>query len=655
MRFLNSFHTLCVLAFSVFTISSAHSKEDSQTALESIAPSQEAVDVGIAGQNPADIARYLLANGALAAQLSPNAEKIALSWAITGKEQLWVMPATGGQAQQLTFGNGITFFEWAPGGQSILYGADNNGNEQESYFLISADGKTEKELMPAVEGGFRVFGGFSADGSQFAYSSTERNGLDFDIYTADSNTGKSKRVYEGKYGFFVAAVSPNGKQLLIQETVGEDSDNIYLLDTTTGKRQTVSAPSPRANHTGGGVLFSADSKSLYLASNVGREYSALIRYDIASKTFSTLYEENTNVGNVQLCGKNDQYLVWTTNHDGFHKLHAMERVTKKKMPIPTLSEGRYALSCSKQSAQVIVRVNGWNTPGDVVRWAINDGSSETVFESNYAGLNKTRLVRPESILMQARDGVQLQGLLYLPENTSSAKGKLPAVVFEVHGGPTGQALPSYNGPIQYLLGRGIAVFQPNVRGSAGFSRTYTTLDDQEKRRDSVRDLIDMLAFLKASGKVDADRAAVAGGSYGGYMVNAVLAEYPEAFEAGVSRYGVADWVTALEIASPALKASDIIEYGDIKEAKWQTFYKTNSPINLADQIRVPVLYSHGVMDPRIDIAETETMVRALRKNDIETMYIRIPDEGHGWRKRSNQLFYYRQQAEFLERYLLNSE
>jgi len=157
----------------------------------------------------------------------------------------------------------------------------------------------------------------------------------------------------------------------------------------------------------------------------------------------------------------------------------------------------------------------------------------------------------------------------------------------------------------------------------------------------------MLSFLEADGRVDTQNAAVMGGSYGGYMVNAVLANYPDAFKVGVSLFGVADWVTALEVASPALKAADLIEYGDINDPKWREFYTQNSPIRQADKIKVPVLYSHGVMDPRIDIAETETMVRALRKNGIEAPFIRIPDEGHGWRKLPNQLFYNRRQAQFL--------
>ena len=191
-----------------------------------------------------------------------------------------------------------------------------------------------------------------------------------------------------------------------------------------------------------------------------------------------------------------------------------------------------------------------------------------------------------------------------------------------------------------------------MRGSTGFGRSYVTLDDREKRLDSVRDLVDMLAYFEKDPRIDAGRAAVRGGSYGGYMVNAVLAEYPEAFAAGVSLFGVADWVSALEIASPALKASDRIEYGDITEDRWRDFYKANSPVNKAGKIKVPVLYSHGAMDPRIDIAETETMVKALRENGIAAPFVRIPDEGHGWRKLDNRLFYFRREAEFLREQLI---
>jgi dipeptidyl aminopeptidase/acylaminoacyl peptidase len=649
------FRTMLAVSALAMAHSMAASAQQGETgpdmSLEAISPESEAVNVGLAGQDPSNIARYLLASGAGATGISPDGETLAFFWDVTGEPQLWTLPSTGGQAKQLTFGNGVTFFRWAPDSQSLIYGTDNDGNEQESYYRIAADGSSETLVLPAVEGGFRAFGDISNDGNTIAFSSTERNGEDFDIYTADLRTGETRRIYEGEFGFFAHDISPDGTKLIVTETVGEDSDNLYLLDLASGDMTQIAKPDPRANHGDGGFAWLPDSSGFYFASNERGEWKALTGYNVASGETDVLEHTAHDVESVNLCGTKSQYLVWTENEDGFYSLHIDENGIPLEIDTSILPEGTYQVSCSGASDKISVRVNGWRTPGDVFVIDLGTAKIDQVFASNYAGLDPARLIRPESIRMTARDGVELQGLLYVPDDSSRTEDGPPPVIFLVHGGPTGQSVASFNAVVQYHLDRGLAVFQPNVRGSTGFGRTYVTLDDQKKRRDSVRDLIDMLGALEEDGRVDTSRAAVVGGSYGGYMVNAVLALYPDAFDAGASLYGVGNWVTALQVASPALKASDRIEYGDIREQEWIDYYTENSPITLADNIKVPVLYSHGVMDPRIDVYETEIMVKTLRANGIDAPYIRIPDEGHGWRKLSNQLFYYRRQAEFLEKQL----
>lgn len=619
--------------------------------LEAISPEPGAVQVGLAGQDPANIARYLLARGASGAQLSPDGSQVAFRYSVTGVPQLWTVRSTGGAPQQVTFGNGITFFRWMPDGSGLIYGADNDGNEQESYYFVSRDGGSERLLLPAVEGGFRSFGDIAQSGTRAIFASTERNGLDFDIYKADLETGETELLFEGTFGFFARAISPDGTKIVVVETVGEDSDNLYLMDAATGELTTVSAPEPRANHGDGGFAWKPDSSGFYFASNVDRDFSAIHEYDIASGDIRVAFETERDAGGIELCGEGGQYLAFTENVDGFHTLHIRDLESGEALTPPRLPEGLFAVSCGSGTAKMAININGWRTPGEIVTWDMDRSTLSRAFEPTLAGLDPDRFVRPRSIRIPARDGVELQGLLYLPDPGSRMHDGPPPVLFEVHGGPTAQSMAGFDAIVQYHVDRGIAVFEPNVRGSTGFGQIYTTLDDQEKRRDSVRDLIDMANHLRAEGLVDMDRAAVSGGSYGGYMVNAVLALYPDTFAAGVSRYGVADWVTALQVASPGLKASDRIEYGDITEQRWIDFYTENSPIRLADQIRVPVLYSHGVQDPRIDIYETEVMVKTLRANGVEAPYIRIEDEGHGWRKLANRLFYYRAQAEFLEEQL----
>ncbi len=610
--------------------------------IEAMEPDGSAVDIGLAGQQPVDIARYLLASGASGAKLSPDGEMVAFSSSVTGQPEVWVVPASGGQPRQLTFRTNPRMFEWTPDGSGILYSADRDGNEQPGYFWISRDGTQEREVLPAAEGDFRVFGGFAEDGS-FVYSSTARNGSDFDVWRSDLE-GNAELIYEGTLGYYAQGVSPDGRFAVVTEGVGEDADNLYFLDMDSRELTTISAPpvEDRASHSLGGFEWLADSSGFYFSSNVDREYADLKFYDVARRqtdTTATL----SDTRDIEIC---DIGVIATGNLDGFEEL--VVHTTSGELFDVTdfaLPEGDYALDCVGNT--LLVQVNGWQTPGDIYSLDLATRETTRIFAGNMAGLDPETLVRPQVVRYPASDGVELQGMLYLPEDAGTGDDA-PPVVFSVHGGPSGQSGPTWDPVTQYHVARGVAVFEPNVRGSTGLGRTYSTLDDREKRLDSVRDLVDLLAALDADGLVDGDRAAVLGGSYGGYMVNAVLADYPDAFAAGVSLFGVGNWITALEVASPGLKASDIIEYGDIGEQRWRDFYGEISPVFRADRIRVPVLYSHGAMDPRIDISETEVMVQALRANGVRADFIRIPDEGHGWRKLSNRLYYYRKQAEFLE-------
>jgi len=416
------------------------------------------------------------------------------------------------------------------------------------------------------------------------------------------------------------------------------------LDLTTHELETLSAPQRRAFH--GSLRWLHDGSGFFLISNLDREFAALMFYEVGSG-MEVIQERRSDIDGVWLCGSDDRFLLWSTNVGGFSHLEGMDRTDGTSIVVPDLPEGVIGLSCARESSRAVLRVTGWRTIGDLYSWNLETGEARPIFEASWAGLDPEKLVRPSSVRLKARDGVEVQGLLYLPSEDSRLDAGPPPVLFRVHGGPTGQTRPTFSPVAQYYVDRGIAVFEPNVRGSTGFGHTYVTLDDRERRLDSVRDLVDMLAYLGQEGIVDADRAIVSGGSYGGYAVNAALANFPGHFVAGVSLYGVADWVTGLELASPALKASDRVEYGDITEERWKDYYTENSPIRFADQIDVPVLYSHGVRDPRIDIGETETMVKNLRSRGIAAPFIRFLDEGHGWRKLSNRLFYQREEASFV--------
>ena len=314
-----------------------------------------------------------------------------------------------------------------------------------------------------------------------------------------------------------------------------------------------------------------------------------------------------------------------------------------------LPRGIYTLAASADAARLAITVRSPQIPGDVWVWDLARGALWRATQSTLAGIDPARLVMPESLFFAASDGLRLHGLLYLPR--AMDPDTKPPVVVRVHGGPTAQARPRFDPVIQYLVGRGIAVFDLNFRGSTGFGKRFARADNGRERPKAVRDVAEAVAFLRRDGRVDADRAAVMGGSYGGFLVNAVMGMYPGVYKAGVSFVGVSDWVRALEEASPALKASDRLEYGDITDPAWRAFFAEISPIRYADRIRAPMLFSHGANDPRDPVTESDRMVRILRRDSVPVTYLRFPDEGHGVRRLGNRVTLYRAVAAFLEAHL----
>lgn len=607
-------------------------------------PQAEPATISLAGEYPADISRFLAAEGAARAEINAQGTDILYLSRVTGVNQVWRVSADGGQSQQLTFGGGVTFFRWHPDGEHLIYGADTAGDEKEAFYLLSKDGTSEKLLLERSSA-YRSFGAFNGDGSEFVFASTERNGRDFDIWVG-SLTGGARLVYEGSFGFFPLEWQPGGSLVLVGETRGEDGQNLHLLDLSTGEMRPLRVPEVSADYRDG--TFSDDGKSIYLSHNEGREMLAVAKMDIATGTFEVIAEANADLDTLSASvSKAGTTLAWTVNNGGYSLLRTKDMASDTVTEVEGLPEGVYSVSMSEDGKTLAVNVYGPRIPGDI--YVVKDGKASRVFAGSLAGIKADTLSVPKSVSFAARDGLTLHGLLYSPQGTAPKAGY--PVVVNVHGGPTAQARPRYNPLIQYLVGRGIAVLDVNVRGSTGYGKQYARLDNQEKRLDSVADLTDAVKWMGTEPSLNADKVAVMGGSYGGYMVNAVMGAYPGVFKAGASFVGVSDWVRALEGASPALKASDRIEYGDISDEKWQAFYRDNSPINTVGNITAPMFFEHGANDPRDPVTESDRMVKALRDKGQDVIYLRFADEGHSVAKKSNRYIMFRRLAAFLVEHL----
>nr|PZN90995.1 MAG: peptidase S9 [bacterium] len=620
-------------------------------------PKPVPVEIGLAGDRYPDISRFLNVRTATAPSLSPDGRKLAFRTQISGAPQLWVVDATGGWPRQLTFGEPVTFHAWSPAGDWIIYGVDRGGDEREGFYLISPDGTRERELLPPSDA-FRVFGDFTRDGRRIVYATTERNGVDFDIHLLDIETGEDREIFRGRMGLYAAAWRPDGGAVLLTEARGEDANDVYLYDVATGRLDTLFSPPDRASYDS--FQWTPDGSGFYLATNQEGEYAALAYYDVARRELFILEAPDSDVEDVALSA-DGRFIAWTTNEGGYSALHVRDLGpgggaptperwrAARHVPVPELPRGVYSVTWASDAPVAAITVASPRVPGDIWTWNAETGETHRATHSDGAGLDLETMILPEHHSFPARDGVMLHGLLYMPDGLPS--GVRPPVLLSVHGGPTAQARPVFEPTRQYLLTRGIAVFELNYRGSTGYGKTFARLNDGRLREAELYDLEDAVRWLASTGRVDASRVALMGASYGGYLTMAGLARLPHLWRAGVAAVGVSNWITALEGASPQLKASDRIEYGDIDDPADREFFRSISPITHVANVRAPVMVIHGANDPRDPVEESDRFVRAIRERGGVVEYLRFPDEGHGVRKLSNRIIQGRRIARFLEQHL----
>lgn len=614
-------------------------------------PKALAAEVGLAGDGLPDISRFLNVRSAGSPALSPDGSHVAFRTGVTGTPQLWIVETKKGDvlaADQLTFGDAVTMHAFSPAANWILYGCDRAGNEREGYYLISPDGTKERELLAPSEN-FRVFGGFSPDGKQIAYATTGRTEVDFDIHILEIETRADRKVYEGRAGMYVASWRPDGAAMLISETRGEDGNDLHFLDLATGKLETLLKPAEASSFSN--FSWRADGSGFYLITDQDRDLKAFCYFDMKERKLTTIEAPNHDVEDCSVT-RDGRVAAWVTNEGGYSFVHLRDLQTNAEIPIRKLPRGIHTISFAAAAPVLAVTANGPRVPGDIWIFDVRTGETTRATRSSTAGLNVEECVAPLPIDFEARDGETIHGLLYLPKPASGADVTIkPPVLLGVHGGPTAQARPSFSATQQYLLARGIAIFDLNFRGSTGFGKRYARLDNLRLRPNAVHDMADAILFLKKDGRVDAARAAVMGGSYGGYLTYAALTQLPELFRGGVSIVGVSNWITALEGASPELKASDRLEYGNIDDPKDREFFVELSPITHLKQMKAPILVVHGANDPRDPVTESDQFVRGVREQGGSVEYLRFPDEGHGIRKLTNRITCYRRVAAFLEKIL----
>lgn len=554
----------------------------------------------------------------------------------------------------------ITFFNEPVGGATLcpdknknifLFTKDVGGGEFYQIFSYDLDKASYKMLTDGKSSNGGV--NWNNKGDKFSYFSTKRNGTDWDIYIADLKNPENAEMVLSEGGSWGAGDwAPDDKSIIVGKYVSANESYYYTLDLSSKKLEQINPSSEKIAY--GGALYSKDGKGIFITSDENSEFQRLRYYDLKTKKFTVLTSDiNWDVESFTLTEDGDK-LAFTVNEDGMSKLYLLDTKTMKYSAVPNIPVGQvYGLEFHPDGKKLAMVLNTPQSSGDVYVMDLTNYSLERWTFSEVGGLNTSKFSVPELIHFPTFDQVDGKPRM-IPAFITKPKGKGPfPVVIDIHGGPESQAQPYFNPIVQYYVNEmGIAVIEPNVRGSSGYGKSFLQLDNGFKREESVQDIGKLLDWIAEQPDLDPKRVAVTGGSYGGYMVLASMTHFNDRLKCAVDIVGISNFVTFLTNTQDYRRDLRRVEYGDERDPKMNEFLQKISPTTNAHKITKPLFVVQGLNDPRVPYTEAEQIVEIVRKNSGEVWYLLAKDEGHGFRKKTNRDFYIWSEVLFLEKYLL---
>lgn len=593
------------------------------------------------------IEQFLGTTSTAGSSFSPDGSKILVSSDETGIFNVYSIAVDGGDPTMLTDSESESIFSrgYFPEDERFLYSADQGGNELSHVYVRETDG-TVTDLTPG-EGHIANFAGWADDESSFFVATNERSGQYLDIYEVAADGYERSLFYDNTDGSNLAALSDDKRWIVVSKTNTTSDNDLYLVDRQTGDRRHLTPHEGDATY--GALSFTPDNSELYLTTNEGSEFLRLAKMDLETGAMETLLDPGWDVMFASF-SKNDRYMVVGINEDASTTIRMFEMPAMTEVELPSM-EGLdvTSVNVSDDETTLAMYASSSRSPQNLYVYRLGGAAPTRLTQSLNREIDDSHLVDGVVARFTSYDGVEVPGILYRPHQASEST-PVPAMVW-VHGGPGGQSRIGYSGLIQYLVNHGYAVYAINNRGSSGYGKTFFGLDDRKHGDADLDDVVESKKMLIDTGWVDAERIGIIGGSYGGYMTLAALTFRPEEFTVGVDIFGISNWHRTVNNIPPwwgAQKDALEREMGDFDDDE---FFRAKSPIFHADQIVRPLMVLQGANDPRVLQVESDEIVAAVRANGVVAEYVLFPDEGHGFRKKENQLAGYRQIREFLDLHL----
>jgi dipeptidyl aminopeptidase/acylaminoacyl peptidase len=596
-----------------------------------------------------DIERYLNVRSAHSASFGPNGDRLGFLFDPTGVPQVWSLTDPGGWPEQHTvFEERVTFVSWSPERTEFVFGMDEGGNERAQLHRYDLASGAITNLTATPDAKHR-WGGWSHDGDRVAFTSNRRDRSVFDVYVQDRDGvgDDAELVFEGDGWLTAGGFSPDDSALIVSEAYSNVDQDVYVLDVDTGERTHLTP------HEGTVRFQSAewgpDGEAVYLVSDRDSDTLDLWRVDVADGSFSEVASDpDWEIDGVAVDDESGR-IVYSTNVDGYTELTVgdLDGDTIDPLPDPDLPRGvAGGVAFDPTGERFAVTVTRRGSPANVYVVETATGAVERWTHASTAGIPSESFVDPELVHYPTFDGREIPAFFSLPDDDTGT-GETPVIV-DIHGGPESQRRPSFAAVTQYFLANGYAVFEPNVRGSAGYGKAYSHLDDVEKRMDAVADIEAGVEWLWDHPAVDDERIVAMGGSYGGFMVLAAMTEYPDLWAAGIDIVGIANFVTFLENTGEWRRELREAEYGSLEEDR--ELLESISPLNTVERISAPLFVLHGANDPRVPVSEARQLVEAA-SDHVPVRELVFEDEGHGLSKLENRVEAYSAIVAFLDEHV----
>lgn len=592
---------------------------------------------------PLSFESFLQVRSANAGAFSPDGRTLAFLMNTPGVPQVFRQDGPSHHPVQLTdLGEIVRGVFWSPNGKWLLFSMDEGGSERTGLYLMSPDGSGRRALTKHPDA-IHQFGGWSPDSRSIVFSANRRDPAAFDVFTLDVNTGEERLICETTGHILPCDWSLDGTQILLREAKTGADEDLHLLDLATGELRLLTPHEGDARYLS--ARFVPDGKSILVCTDENREFLALVRLDLRQRRQRPLLERRADVESCEL-SKDGKRLVALLNRDGWSEVISAKMGERSLSSMVDTRLPGVASACrlADNGARIAVSLNGPTHNFNV--WEMDPETTARVqwTRAHMGEVAGKSLAEPQLVSYPGHGGLAIPAWLYRPKNGARA------AVVHVHGGPESQDRPNFSPVYQYLVQEGFAVLAPNVRGSAGYGKTYSHMDDRERRYDALADVEQAYHWLVGQDLADPGRIGIMGASYGGFTVLYCLTRQPELWAAGVDIVGIANFDTFFKHTGPWRRKLRASKYGD--PDTHADLLRDLSPIHRVDQIKAPLMVVQGANDPRVPQIESDQMVASLRERGQPVEYLLFEDEGHGVVKIPNRIRAYPAIAAFLQRHLL---